>query len=526
MTDGGTISYVSAEITEEMHQRYDKALDDLEEELGRSYRMQIGGREVGAVHSFDIRSPVDSTLLIGTFPSASHGDIAGAIEEACHAEGDWAGRDWKERVRILRDIAGRIERDAFRLAALLTLEVGKNRAEALAEVGETVAILLYYCACIDREGGYTRSLPPPGPGMRCESVMRPFGTWAVIAPFNFPLAIAAGMSAGALITGNTVVFKPTSLAPLTGLALYRHCVEGGVPPGAINLVTGPGEVFGEVVAAHKDVDGIAFTGSRAVGMWLYRTLAARQPYPKPIVAEMGSKNPVIVTESADPDAAADGVARAAFGYSGQKCSATSRVYVDVSVEDAFLDRLVARTEALAIGDPRERETFVGPLITSHALETFRGAVAEAERDGGRVLVGGEILREGTLARGYYAQPTVVTNLPREHRLLREELFMPFVAVQTVGSLDEALKESNDTEYGLTAGIFSGNESDIHAFFSGIHFGVVYVNRRGGATTGAWPGSQPFGGWNASGLTGKGAGGPYYLLSFLREQSRTRDAASH
>jgi 1-pyrroline-5-carboxylate dehydrogenase len=351
--------------------------------------------------------------------------------------------------------------------------------------------------------------------------MKPHGAWAVISPFNFPLDLAAGMAGAALITGNAVVLKPTSATPLTGLRLYGAFIAAGVPAGAINFVTGPGAPFGEAAVSSPDVDGIAFTGSRDAGTWLLRNLATREPWPKPMVAEMGSKNPVIVSEKADLGKAAEGVARAAFGYSGQKCSATSRVYVQDSVAGEFLGLLKRRTEALKLGDPRERDVFLGPVIDGKARKIFAKAVDLARKDGGTVIAGGKVREEGPLARGHYPEPTIVTGLPGGHILEKKELFVPFLVIDTYSTLEEALGRANDTEYGLTAGIFSEDGEEVEAFFREIRFGVCYANRRGGATTGAWAGRQSFGGWKASGSTGKGVGGPYYLLSYLREQSQTR-----
>jgi 1-pyrroline-5-carboxylate dehydrogenase len=351
--------------------------------------------------------------------------------------------------------------------------------------------------------------------------MKPHGTWAVISPFNFPLDLAAGMASAALLTGNTVVLKPTSAAPLAGLNLYRAFISGGVPAGAINCVTGPGGLFGEAAVSSPDVDGIAFTGSRDAGMWLFRNFPARQPYPKPLVAEMGSKNPVIVTAKADLEKAVEGVVRGAFGYSGQKCSATSRVYVQEPVAREFVESLKKRTGTLKIGDPRERGVFMGPVIDEKARKTFVEAVDLCKKDGGTVITGGKVPDGGLFSKGYYVEPTLVTGLPQGHQLEKRELFVPFIMIDTFSTLDEALGKANDTEYGLTAGIFSEDKDEVETFFGEIRFGVCYSNRRGGATTGAWAGHQSFGGWKASGSTGKGVGGPYYLLSYMREQARTR-----
>jgi 1-pyrroline-5-carboxylate dehydrogenase len=235
---------------------------------------------------------------------------------------------------------------------------------------------------------------------------------------------------------------------------------------------------------------------------------------------MGGKNPAIVTRSADLDEAAEGVMRSAFGFDGQKCSANSRVYVDKSVAKGFIDKLVERTEKLAVGDPTDRENWMGPVINERALRKFTDAVAEAQRDGGKIEVGGQVLSADGTERGFFPTPTVVSGLPLDHRLFRDELFVPFVVVGEVDSLDEALEEANATPYGLTAGIFTRDDAEIRVFLDRIQAGVVYVNRRAGATTGAWPGIQSFGGWKGSGSSGKNGLGPYYVQQFMREQSQT------
>jgi 1-pyrroline-5-carboxylate dehydrogenase len=253
---------------------------------------------------------------------------------------------------------------------------------------------------------------------------------------------------------------------------------------------------------------------------LHREFLETQPYVKPVVMELGSKNPVIVTSKADLKKAVEGTVRAAYGYCGQKCSAASRVYVQKEIKEQFLNDLTARIEQIKLGDPRNKDTFMGPLINRSALKTFAEAVEEVKRDGGRVIIGGEVKNDAGFANGFYAQPTVVTALPKNHRIFKEELFVPLLAVADFDTLEEALKEANDTPYGLTAGIFSEDRREIEKFMNEIQFGVVYANRTGGATTGAWPGAQTFVGWKGSGATGKGIGGPGYLLTFLREQSQT------
>ena len=514
------LTYTSLLDNKEIDSGYELALETVRRELGQHHPMYIGGRRVAAIEDFETRSPIDTDLVIGTFQKGGEAETRSAVAEATESFPAWSQTDWEERVRIIRAIADVIEKQSFPLAALMTYEAGKNRFEALAEVYEAVEMLRYNCAIYEGEKGFTVPLSDVT-GERSISTMQPYGVWAIISPFNFPLVLAAGMVSAALLTGNTVVFKPTSKAPLTGLKLHTACVQAGVPGGALNFITGPGTPFGAVVVAHPDVAGIAFTGSRAAGIWLQRNFSVRQPYPKPFVAEMGSKNPAIVTASADLDTAVEGVLKGAFGYSGQKCSATSRVYVESTVAPEFIEKLRAATEKIVVGDPRKSDVFVGPLIDRAALAKFTGAVKDGLQDGGTVVAGGTVLRDGVWNRGCYVRPTIMTGLPRGHRLFEEELFVPFLLVDTIASLEEGLREANATEYGLTAGIFSEDKDEVERFFASMQFGVCYANRRGGATTGAWPGVQPFGGWKASGVTGKGAGGPYYLLSFVREQTRTR-----
>ncbi|MDI6719335.1 MAG: aldehyde dehydrogenase family protein [Methanomicrobiales archaeon] len=518
---GSKMTYVSIDVDENTHREYERALTDIVQEFGEHHPMYIGDREVYAEDTFAVTSPIDREILLGVFQRGGKREMEEAIGEAKRSEASWSSVEWQVRMRAIRAAADTLDRQRFPLSALLTYEVGKTRTEALAEIGEAVDLLRYYADTYEENDGYVLPMTVDPDGEQSWSLMRPYGVFAVISPFNFPIALAGGMCAAALLTGNTVVFKPTSVAPFSGLKVYRAFVDGGVPAGAINLVTGPGGPFGNVVAAHPDVDGIAFTGSKAVGMWLYRERAVRQPYPKPLIAEMGSKNPTIVTGEADLGKAVEGVVRAAFGYGGQKCSATSRLYVQDSVADEFARRLVRRVEEVKVGDPRDRDVFYGPVIDERAKRTYEDAVRQAEEDGGSILTGGKALTGGLFSRGHYLTPAVVTDLPEGHRLTRDELFVPFLILKKFTRLDEALREANDTDFGLTAGIFSEEESELKSFFEHIRFGTCYANRRGGATTGAWPGIQPFSGWKGSGSTGKGVGGAYYLLSFLREQTQTR-----
>jgi 1-pyrroline-5-carboxylate dehydrogenase len=360
-------------------------------------------------------------------------------------------------------------------------------------------------------------MQPAFPHEAAEVVLRPHGVFAVIAPFNYPVALATSMITGALLGGNTVVFKPSPGAALTASMLVDVFERTEVPAGTINLVCGDAPT-GRALARHANVRGIVFTGSHAVGMALLRERALG-PHAIPVIAEMGGKNPAYVCESANLDDAIEGVARSAYGLSGQKCSCESRVLVHGSRFDEFVERLAARARQMAIGDPRERATFIGPVIDAAAHARYARAVEEARADG-MLRLGGERLRGALFDHGVYLQPVIVTGLPNEHRLHREELFLPFLTVQRFTTLDDALAQGNAVNYGLTAGIYTNDSRELRQFLDGAEAGVLYTNRASGATTGAWPGIQSFCGWKGSGTTSKGGLGPFYLPQFMREQSRT------
>ena len=511
------ITYTATpEQIERMHASFDEALTAVRNELGRTYPMIIDGQERQAEATFEVRSPIDRDLLLARFPSGTRADVDDAVAAAKRAYPEWSGRPWQERVAIMRRAAELIRERKFRLSALLILECGKNRAEAIGEVEEGADLIDEYAGQVAANDGFIKPMGSLDPRERNQSILRPFGVWAVLAPFNFPHALSAGMSSGAMVAGNTVVYKPASATPIAGYELARCYLDAGVPAGVFNFVTGSGGEVGESLAMHEDVDGVIFTGSKEVGLDLFKRFSTE--FPKPCITEMGGKNPTIVTAKADIDKAVEGVVRSAFGFSGQKCSACSRAYVEEPVYDEFMRKLEARMQTVKVGNPEERDVFVGPVIDERAVERFEGAVKAAE--GGAIRAGGTRLSGGDYAKGTFVAPTVVDGLPVDHELFKRELFLPFLAVAPVSSLEEALELANDTEYGLTAGIFTEDQGEIDRFFNAIEAGVVYANRTGGATTGAWPGCQSFCGWKASGSTGKGGLGPYYVQQFLREQSRT------
>ncbi len=511
-----TYATLSAD-NDELHAAYEQGVATARGWLGRTVPAWVDGEPRTGGTTFDLYSPNDATLKLGTFHEATEADVADAVAAATAAFPAWSGRPWPERVALLRRAAEVISERANELAALMSMEVGKNRLEALGDVEESADHFRYACDQMQANDGFDHAMGRLSADEHTRSVLKPYGVWAVISPFNFPMAIAAFPSGAALLAGNTVVLKPSAQGSFTALKLYECLRDAGVPAGVFHYLPGGDEV-GAALVAHPGVAGLTFTGSYQVGMDIYRHFA--DVYPKPTIIEMGGKNPTVVSAKADLELAADGVARSAFGYSGQKCSACSRVYVERPVYEAFTAELAERAKHLVVGDPVERSVYMGPVIDTQAVGRFEQAVAEAAKEG-RVVTGGEVLRgRDGLPDGNYVAPTVVADLPTDHRLFRDELFVPLVAVAAVDSVDEGLALANDTPYGLTAGFYSADQAEVQRFLDTIQAGVVYVNRRAGATTGAWPGVQPFGGWKGSGSTGKAGGGPYYLQQYLREQSQT------
>jgi 1-pyrroline-5-carboxylate dehydrogenase len=514
------ITYSSLTLTEKDHDAYDAAAGRVREGVGTHYTNFVNGQPLSARDGDEQKhpSPTDTRLIVSYFPRGSREDTREAVRAARAAYPAWSAKPYGERIRILRRAADLLVERVNEISATMAFEVGKNRAESIAEVNESAELIRYYCDQMEANKGFVRPLEAPGPGQKTMSVLRPYGVWGVIAPWNFPLALATGMTSGALVAGNSVVFKPSSESPVAGHYLYKAYADAGVPNGVFNLMVGPGSTVGEELLTNDGIDGLIFTGSKEVGMHLYHGFATK--WPKPVITEMGGKNPAIVTAHADLDVAAEGVMRAAFGFDGQKCSANSRVYVDRSVKDRFTEILVDFTrKRVKVGNPTERPVFMGPVINQAAVDTYLDAAKEAERDGGRIVYGGHRMTEGDLEYGFYVEPCIVDGLPNHHRLFKEELFVPFVVLGTVDTLEEALREANDVEYGLCAGIYSENEDEVRYFFDNVEAGVLYTNRRAGSTTGAWPGVNSFGGWKGSGSSGKSGLGPYYVQQFMREQSR-------
>jgi 1-pyrroline-5-carboxylate dehydrogenase len=511
-----TYATLSAD-NEELQAAYEAGLRLATSWLGSTVSGYVSGKPLTGGPLFAVTSPGDLSLTLGQVHAATPSDVEDAVGAATAAAKRWARTPWQERIAVLRATADLISARSNELAALMSLEVGKNRLEALGDVEEAADLIRYYCQQVADHDGFVAPMGTLNPRERNVSVLRPYGVWAVISPFNFPMALAAGPAGAALAAGNTVVLKPSPQGSFTAVKLYECFRDAGLDPDVLHLVPG-GDETGAALVAHPGVNGLTFTGSYAVGMSIYRQFATA--YPKPVICEMGGKNPAIVSARADLDTAAAGVARSAFGMSGQKCSACSRVYVQRDVYESFVAKLAERAGSLVVGNPTSRDAFLGPVISAESVTRFERAVEHARADG-EVVTGGAVLRgAGALPDGYYLAPTVVTGLAADDWIFRDELFVPIVAVAPYDTLDEALALANDTDLGLTAGFFSADSGEIEKFLDEIEAGVVYVNRAAGATTGAWPGVQPFGGWKGSGSAGNAGGGLYYVQHYLREQSRT------
>jgi 1-pyrroline-5-carboxylate dehydrogenase len=503
MTSGSTFKLTYATMfdpPEELHTRFDAALDKVKGSLGQEYAMFINGEDRFSTEKLKNRSPANTDTVLGVFQQGTAQDARAALAAARRAYSPWSAMKWQERVELLRQAAAIIDQRVFELGAVLALEVGKNRLEALGDATEAADLIRYACYQMEKNDGFRVEMdrdPLIGYASTNISVMRPYGVWAVISPFNFPAALTAGPTGAALVTGNTVVMKPSSDTPWTVRLLVDAFRDAGLPDGVFNYVTGPGNTVGQALVDSPEIDGITFTGSHEVGMRIYRAFT-EGCCPRPAVLEMGGKNPTIVSRNANLERAALGIVRSAFGLQGQKCSACSRIFVEEPVYDELMDRIVALANDLVIGDPAERHVYMGPVINQSALNDYQDFAEELSQSG-TFLTGGSVLTEGAYARGFFCSPTIVSDVSLEHRLW-----------------EQATQLANNINYGLTAG-FYGTRDEATWFFRHIQAGVTYVNRPQGATTGAWPGFQPFGGWKGSGSTGKNAGGNYYLPLYMHEQ---------
>jgi 1-pyrroline-5-carboxylate dehydrogenase len=520
MADAFKLTYATMfNPPEELHTRFDEALVALKAKLGQEYGMIINGQEVFAAAKFEDRSPVDTDVVLGVFQKGGVAEAQAALAAAQRAFPGWSHTPWQERIALLRKAAALLDERIYTIGAAMALEVGKNRMEALGDVAETADLIRYSCYQMEKNDGYWAEMgrdPLVGYQSTNVSVLRPYGVWLVISPFNFPGALTGGPTGAALATGNTVVMKPATDTPWT-VRLIAECLrDAGIPEGVFNYVTGPGRTLGQALIDGPEVKGVTFTGSLDVGMKIYRDFAQGK-WVRPTILELGGKNPAIVAASADLERAAIGIVRSAFGLQGQKCSALSRLYIQEKVYDDLVSRILELTRKLAIGDPTDRAVYLGPVVNQSSYQDFKDFTEEISQ-AGRFLTGGHILTDGALANGYFCAPTFA-ELPLNHRLWKHEMFLPICTLAKFRELDEAMRLANDVDYGLTAG-FYGAPDETDWFFDHIEAGVTYTNRPQGATTGAWPGFQPFGGWKGSGSTGKNAGGHYYLPLYMHEQIRT------
>ena len=504
------LDYGSTTLDDALNAQFDAALAAARSSVPDPLPHVIAGAQRPEGDIFDRHDPANTAQVVSRAHAATAAVVADAVAAARAASRSWRALDFSERISLFRQAKSAFGEYAVEIAATISAETGKSRIEGLAEAQEAVDLIEHYCSQLELNKGFVTPLRSKPTEMNTD-VLLPYGVFGILAPFNFPVALTVNMTAAALVTGNTVVLKPSDKTPRS-TALAAAYLSAVLPDGVLNVVHGGGEV-GQLIS-RADIDGVAFTGSANVGWDLVRSLS-QGAYSKPVLAEMGGQNPAIVTASADIEAAAEGIVRSAFGFSGQKCSATRRVIVDTKIHEHLIAKLKQRTEKLVVADPSAKNMFIGPVADAAIALRVDEALAIAAADG-VVVTGG---RRDDLP-GHFYSPVLIANLPRGHLLTRHELFAPVITITAVDGIDEALDEANAVDFGLSAGIFTSDPVEVDQFLNEIQAGVVYVNRREGATTGAWPGVQSFCGWKASGSSGKGGLGPWYLQGFLREQSRT------
>jgi 1-pyrroline-5-carboxylate dehydrogenase len=487
------------------------ALVEVHSHLGHEYDMVIGGRRIRTEGKIVSINPARPAQVVGIHQRAGAEHAALAMEAAQKAFTNWSRVPVQERAALLFKAAGMIRERKFEFCAWLTYEVGKNWGEADADVGETIDFLEFYAREALRLDGATTPIQFPGERNKLRYI--PLGVGAVIPPWNFPLAIMAGMTVAAIVCGNTVILKPSVDASTIAAKFFSLMEEAGLPDGVINFCPGEGPEFGGAVVAHPKTRFVAFTGSKAVGLEIHEQAAKTQPgqiFIKRTVLEMGGKDSIIVDADCDLAAAVEGVAVSAFGFSGQKCSACSRAIVDASIYDSFCDLLVERVRKIKVGDPVEN-LYAGPVISEKAYQRVLNYIAVGKGEG-RLLIGGEAVE--TEAGGYFIAPTVIADVSPTARIAQEEIFGPVLAVIKSHSFDEAVKIANNTEYGLTGAIYSNSRERLDRAKEEFQVGNLYLNRK---CTGAMVGAHPFGGFNMSGTDSK-AGGPDYLLLFTQAKS--------
>jgi len=493
---------------EENAQAMRAALEKVKSELGREYPLVIGGERINTDAKLDSINPADRKQVVGRFQKATKELANKAVESAFETFQTWRNTSPAERADFLFRTAAILRDRKHELSAWMIHEVAKTWAEADGDTAEAIDFLEFYGREMLRYAEGQPLVKVPGEDNHMEYI--PLGVVAVIPPWNFPLAIMAGMTAAAFVTGNTVVLKPSSDAPTIAYKFFEVLEEVGLPAGVVNFMTGSGAEVGDVVVDHPKTRFVAFTGSMEIGLRINERAAKvheGQIWIKRVVAEMGGKDATIVAADANLDDAATGIVQAAFGFQGQKCSACSRAIVDAAVYDQVLEKIVERTEKLKMGDPQDLATNMGAVINEKAFKSINGYIEKGKSEGGRVVAGGGSDGE----QGFFIEPTVIADVKAGSTIEQEEIFGPVLAVIKAENYDDALKIANGTQYGLTGAVYSTDEEKIERARREFHVGNLYLNRK---CTGALVGVHPFGGFNMSGTDSK-AGGRDYLLLFMQ-----------
>ena len=486
------------------------ALAHVESRLGEEYKMVIDGKRIGAASAFVSRNPSNWDQTVSVFPKAGAAEAVKAVEAADGAFKSWSRTSYEERAALAFKVADMLRERRNIFSALMVWEVGKSWAEADADTAEAIDLIEFYAHEAVRYGGEQPVTRIPSEVNELRYI--PLGVGAIIPPWNFPVAIMMGMTTAAWVCGNTVVLKPSSDAPTCAAWFVDLLEEAGLPPGIVNLVTGPGGECGEALVTHPRTRFVSFTGSMEVGLRINELAAKTAPgqiWIKRVVAEMGGKNAIIVDDEADLDAAALGVMASAYGFQGQKCSACSRAIVVDKVMDAFMDKLLAKASAIKVGPPQQPDVYMGPVINPKAQAQIVDYIEVGKREHKLVLGGNKI--DGP---GCFIEPTIFVDVDRNAKIAQEEIFGPVLAVIAARDFQDALDIANGTIYGLTGSVYSNNREKLEQAGNEFHVGNLYYNRK---STGALAGVHPFGGFNMSGTDSK-AGGRDYLLLFLQAKS--------
>ena len=482
--------------------------------LGREHPLVIDGRRITGLKTFDSVNPAKKEQIAGKFQKATKQHVEEAIEAAARAFETWKRQPVDVRAGLLLKTADLLRKRKHEFSATMIYEVGKTWAEADADTAEAIDFCEFYAREAYRWGG-------EHPVTQIESernqlVYIPLGVGAVIPPWNFPLAIMAGMTTAAVVTGNTVVLKPSSDAPWIAYRFVELLEEAGMPAGVVNFVSGSGAEVGDTLTLSPKVRFVAFTGSKEVGLHINEE-AAKVPkgqlWIKRVIAEMGGKDAIIVDrETSNLDEAAGAVVASAFGFQGQKCSACSRLIVDEAIYDKFVPMVVEKTKQLRIGPPDAADSQVGPVVNEKAMKKIKEYIDKGAKEG-KVVAGGSVDPKD----GFYVEPTIIKDVDPRATIAQEEIFGPVLAVIKAKDFDDALRIANDTQYGLTGAVFTDNEEKLERASNEFFVGNLYLNRK---CTGALVGVHPFGGFNMSGTDSK-AGGRDYLGLFLQAKSIAR-----